>query len=165
MENIDPGLQLVKQINPLQFWKVGAQAVTLMKAADIWAATMHAGFAVQMRRQGMPVAFVHPKIGASNRGLLKEGWLGVVKGSPQPRAAEFFINEYVSSSCQHGLALERGIVPVNGVARAKLAEDPLLRELFLISDADVGKMVSVDFNKFNLDEATQKWTRMIGTRG
>lgn len=163
-ENVDLGLKFVKDANPLQFWKVGAQAVTLMKANDIWAATMHAGFAVQMKRAGMPVTFVHPKIGTDRRGLLKEGWLGVVKGSPQPRAAEFFINEYISASAQHGLALERGIVPVNGAARAKLVDDPVLKEMFLIADGDVAKMVSVDFNKFNLDEATQKWTRIVGTR-
>jgi spermidine/putrescine-binding protein len=163
-ENVDLGLKFVKDANPLQFWKVGAQAVTLMKANDIWAATMHAGFAVQMKRAGLPVAFVHPKIGADRRGLLKEGWLGVVKGSPQPRAAEFFINEYISASTQHGLALERGIVPVSGVARAKLVDDPVLKEMFLIADSDVAKMVSVDFNKFNLDEATQKWARIVGSR-
>lgn len=163
-ENVDPGLKFVKDANPLQFWKVGAQAVTLMKANDIWAATMHAGFAVQMKRAGLPVTFVHPRIGADRRGLLKEGWLGVVKGTPQPRAAEFFINEYISTAAQHGLALERGIVPVNGAARAKLADDPVLREMFLIADSDLAKMVSVDFNKFNLDEATQKWTRIVGSR-
>ncbi|MBM3572577.1 MAG: extracellular solute-binding protein [Alphaproteobacteria bacterium] len=164
MANIDPGLKLVKDVNAFQYWKVGAQAVTLMKAGDIWAATMHAGFAVQMKRQDMPVAFTHPKIGGDRRGLLKEGWLGVVKGTPQARAAEFFINEYISATTQHGLAIERGVVPVNSVARGRLSDDPVLKEFFLISDADVGKMVSVDFNKFNLDEATQKWTRMVGSK-
>lgn len=162
MTNIEPALKFVKAANPLQFWKVGAQAVTLMKSGDIWASTMHAGFAVQMKKAGLPVAFCHPKVGATKRGLLKEGWLGVVKGTPVPRAAEFFINEYVSASAQLGLARERGIVPVNGKARLPLAEDPVLKEMFLLTDADVGNMVSVDFNTFNLDDATQRWTRMLG---
>lgn len=161
MKDIEPGLKFVKEANPFQFWKVGAQAVTLMNSGDIWASTMHAGFAVQMRKAGLPVAFTHPKIGPTKRGLLKEGWLGVVKGTPVTRAAEFFINEYVSESTQHGLAVERGVVPVNGKARARLADDPILKEMFLLSDADVGNMVSVDFNVFNLDEATQRWTRAV----
>jgi putative spermidine/putrescine transport system substrate-binding protein len=163
MTNIEPGLRFVKAANAFQFWKVGAQAVTLMNSGDIWASTMHAGFAVQMRRAGLPVAFCHPKIGATKRGLLKEGWLGVVKGTPVPRAAEFFINEYVSAATQLGLALERGVVPVNGQARAKLADDPVLKEMFLLTDADVGNMVSVDFNVFNLDDATQRWARTVGS--
>ena len=71
MTNIEPGLRFVKAANAFQFWKVGAQAVTLMNSGDIWASTMHAGFAVQMRRSGLPVAFCHPKIGATKRGLLK----------------------------------------------------------------------------------------------
>lgn len=164
MTNIEPALKFVKDANPFQFWKVGAQAVTLMNSGDIWASTMHAGFAVQMRRAGLPVAFSHPKIGPTKRGLLKEGWLGVVKGTPAPRAAEYFINEYVSAETQFGLATERGVVPVNGQARAKLADDPLLKELFLLSDADVGNMVSVDFNVFNLDDATQRWARAVSSR-
>ncbi len=164
MTNIEPALKFVKDANPFQFWKVGAQAVTLMNSGDIWASTMHAGFAVQMRRAGLPVAFSHPKVGPTKRGLLKEGWLGVVKGTPAPRAAEFFINEYVSAETQFGLATERGVVPVNGQARAKLADDPLLKEMFLLSDADVGNMVSVDFNVFNLDDATQRWARAVSSR-
>lgn len=164
MTNIEPALRLVKAANPYQFWKVGAQAVTLMNAGDVWASTMHAGFAVQMRRSGLPVAFAHPKIGETKRGLLKEGWLGVVKGTPAARAAEFFINEYVSAETQLGLALERGVVPVNGVARSKLSSDPLLKEIFLLSEAEVANMVSVDFNVFNLDDATQRWSRMVSSR-
>ncbi len=164
MTDIEPGLRFVKAANPYQFWKVGAQAVTLMNAGDIWASTMHAGFAVQMKRAGLPVAFVHPKIGANRRGLLKEGWLGVVKGTPSARAAEFFINEYVSYSAQLGLALERGVVPVNNIARAKLADDPVLKEMFLLTETEVANMASVDFNVFNLDDATQRWARMVSSR-
>jgi hypothetical protein len=114
--------------------------------------------------RGLPVSFSHPRVGPTRRGLIKEGWLGVVKGTPVARAAEFFINEYVSASTQLGLALERGIVPVNGQSRAKLGDDPVLKEMFLLSNEDVANMVQVDFNVFNLDEATQKWTRAVSTR-
>ncbi len=164
MRDIEAGLRFVRAANPFQFWKVGAQAVTLFNSGDIWASTMHAGFAVQMRRAGLPVSFAHPRVGPRQRGLLKEGWLGVVRGTPQPRAAEFFINEYVSEATQHGLATERGVVPVNGKARARLASDPILNEMFLLSDADVANMVQVDFNVFNIDDATQRWTRAVSQR-
>lgn len=164
MTDIDPALKLLRAINPYQFWKVGAQAVTLMNSGDVWASVMHAGFAVQMKRAGLPVSFAHPRVGPTKRGLIKEGWLGVVKGTPVARAAEFFINEYVSASTQLGLALDRGIVPVNGQSRAKLGDDPVLKEMFLLSNEEVANMVQVDFNVFNLDEATQKWTRAVSTR-
>jgi len=164
MTNVDPALRLLREINPFQFWKVGAQAVTLMNSGDVWASVMHAGFAVQMRRAGLPVSFSHPRIGPTKRGLIKEGWLGVVKGSPIARAAEHFINEYVSASTQLGLALERGIVPVNGQSRVKLGDDAVLREMFLLNNEDVANMVAVDFNVFNLDDATQKWTRAVSAR-
>ena len=111
----------------------------------------------------MPVAFTHPRVGPGERGLLKEGWLGVVKGTPVARAAAFFINEYVSAETQLGPALERGVVPVNVGAQAKLSSDPVLKEMFLPSEADVANIVAIDFNVFNLDEATQRWSRMISS--
>lgn len=164
MRDIEPGLRFVRAANPFQFWRVGAQAVTLMNSGDIMASTMHAGFAVQMRRAGLPVAFTHPRVGPTKRGLLKEGWLGVVRGTPVARAAEYFINEYVSYETQLGLARERGIVPINNRARDALVDDPLLKEMFLLSEADVANMVSVDFTVFNLDDATQRWSRALSAR-
>lgn len=162
--NIDPGIEFVRKANPFQFWRVGAQAVTLMNSGDIMASTMHAGFAIQLRRAGVPVNFTHPRVGPSNRGLSKEGWLGIVKGTPVARAAEFFINEYISYETQHGLATERGVVPINNRARAALSADPLLKEMFLLEEKDVANMVSVDFTKFNLDDATQRWSRAVSSK-
>ena len=36
--------------------------------------------------------------------------------------------------------------------------------MFLLSEADVAGMVSVDFNVFNLDDATQRWSRAVSSR-
>jgi len=162
-KNYDMALKMVSDINPLQFWKVGAQAVTLIKAGDAWASTMHAGFAIQLRNAGVPVKFAHP-IAGTHKGLLKQGYLGVVKGSPVPRAAEFFINAYISTYTQYNLAKERGVVPVNSEASEQLAAEPLLAEMFLLKKEDVGNMLQVDFQKFDITEATDKWSRVVGNK-
>jgi hypothetical protein len=42
---------------------------------------------IKRNRAGLPVNFSHPRVGPTKRGLLKEGWLGVVRGTPVARAA------------------------------------------------------------------------------
>lgn len=160
IDNLEPGFQWLRQVNAFKFWKVGAEAMTLLQSGDVYASTMHAGFAVQARRNNMPVGFVHPQV-KNMKGILKEGWLGVVKGTKNAEAAELFINAYIDAETQLNLAKRRGVVPVNGVARAQLGEDPLLKEIFLLSEADVGNMLRIDFTKIDLSAITQKWTRSV----
>jgi putative spermidine/putrescine transport system substrate-binding protein len=158
--NLEPGLKLLKQLKIHKFWKLGAEALTQMQAGDSWVAAMHAGFAVQTRRNGLNYGFVHPKVGAK-RGMLKEGWLGIVKGSKNAAAAEFFFNAYIDAEAQEKLALRRGIVPVNPNARANLGKDPILKSVFLLAREDVNNMVRVDFTKLDLAAMNDKWTRAV----
>ena len=53
------------------------------------------------------------------------------------------------------------MVPVNAVARSQLGEDPLLKEIFLLDQADVANMLRIDFTKLDLDDITRKWTRAV----
>jgi putative spermidine/putrescine transport system substrate-binding protein len=160
IENLEPGFQWLRQMNAFKYWKVGAEAMTLLQTGDVYASTMHAGFAVQARRNNMPIGFVHPQV-KTMKGILKEGWLGVIKGTKNAEAAELFINAYIAADTQLNLAKRRGVVPVNSVARSQLAEDPLLKEIFLLDQADVANMMRVDFTKIDLDDITRKWTRAV----
>lgn len=154
---IEPGLDLLKKINPRGFWKLGAESLTQMQAGDVVISTMHAGFAIQARRNNLNYGFIHPKVG-SKRGILKEGWLGVVRGTKVTAAAEFFLNAYIEAEAQEKLALRRGVVPVNNVARKNLEKDPLLKEILLLDVKDVNNMLRLDWEALdpNLNE---KWTR------
>jgi putative spermidine/putrescine transport system substrate-binding protein len=157
--NLGPGLELLSRIKPRSYWKLGAEALTLIETGEAWVVTMHAGFAIQAKKKGMPVAFTHPVIG-NNRGVLKEGWLGVVRGTTVTPAAEFFINAYIATQAQESLALKRGVVPVNKEARADLAKDPVLKETLLLSEGDVRSMMRVDWQKLD-SELSEKWSRAV----
>jgi spermidine/putrescine-binding protein len=160
VDKLDKGFDLLKQLKVARFWKLGAESLATMQAGDAWVSTMHAGFAIQQRRNNRNYGFVHPVCGR-NRGILKEGFLGVVKGTKVKRAAEFFINAYIDAQAQEKLALRRGIVPVNKHARAELKKDPLLAEMLLLDDKDVENMVRVDFSKVDIVQFTDRWTRSI----
>jgi ABC-type glycerol-3-phosphate transport system substrate-binding protein len=108
----------------------------------------------------MPLGFVHPVIG-NKKGMVKEGLLGIAKGTPNKAAAEFFINAYLAEESQYQLAKARGIIPVHPKARNRLAEDPLLKEFFMLSEAEVANMDRVDWSKIDLVTFGDKWNRAI----
>jgi putative spermidine/putrescine transport system substrate-binding protein len=158
--NLDPGFELLKNLRASKYEKVGSEAMLNLKNGDVYAVTMHAGFAVQGVRDGMRLGFAHPIVG-NNKGVLKEGLLGIAKGTPNKAAAEFFINAYLAEESQYLLAKARGIIPVNSKARSRLGEDPLLRKFFMLSDAEVANMMRVDWSKIDLTTFGDKWNRAI----
>jgi putative spermidine/putrescine transport system substrate-binding protein len=157
--DLAPGLALLSRINARSYWKLGAESMTLLETGEAWITTMHAGFAIQAKRKGLPVAFVHPAVG-TNVGIVKEGWLGIVRGTKVAAAAEFFINAYIDTDAQEKLALRRGIVPVNREARAALGKDPVLKDTLLLSDDAVRNMMRIDWQKVDPD-FSEKWSRAV----
>ena len=159
--NLDAGFELLKNLE--SDWRietVGSEAMMNLKSGDYYAVTMHAGFAVQGKRDGIPLGFAHPIVG-TNKGVIKEGLLGIAKGSPNKAAAEFFINAYLAEESQYSLAKLRGIIPANPAARKRLGDDPLSKEFFMLSDAEVANMMRVDWSKIDLAAFGSKSNRAI----
>lgn len=158
--NIEPGLKLINELPNVRFWKSGGEVITQFKSGDIWVAIAHAGWALRTAKAGVPVATVPAKIG-KHEGMVKEGFVGVVKGSPNQKAAEFFINTYLSAEAQEKFALKVGVVPMVTEARAAMARDPLLRELVILEPARIDNMARLDPNKIDLAKWDQEWSRSV----
>ena len=161
--NIAPGLALINQIPNVRFWKAGGEVVTQFKSGDIWAAVAHAGWALRTAQAGVPVATVRARIG-DKQGMVKEGYIGVVKGSRNQEAAEFFINTYLSPEAQAKFALKVGAVPVVQAARARMAQDPTLSELVVLDPAQIADMVRLDPAKIDLAKWNDEWNRTVASR-
>jgi spermidine/putrescine-binding protein len=159
-QNIDPGLRLIREIPAVRFWRAGGEVVTQLKSGDIWVAVAHAGWAVRAAHAGVPVAAVPARIG-NHRGIIAEAYMGVVKGSPNQEAAEFFINTMVSADAQYDFAVKTGIVPVNPEARAKLGGVPVIRDLVVLDQGRINDMVKLDPAKIDLGRWNEQWNRMI----
>ncbi|MBI3370892.1 MAG: extracellular solute-binding protein [Betaproteobacteria bacterium] len=159
-QNIDAGLKLIREIPNLRYWKAGGEVVTQFKSGDIWVAVAHAGWAVRTAYAGVPVATVPARIGG-RRGMIKEGYIGVIKGSPNQAAAEFFINTYLSTLAQYEFAVKTGVVPVNAEARAKLDGVPVIKDLVVLDPGRIGNMVKLDPAKIDLSKWNEQWNRMI----
>jgi putative spermidine/putrescine transport system substrate-binding protein len=163
--NIDPGLNAIKDLKARSYFSgSGETEYTEFKNGDIWAAPMHAGWAVQMHKRGITsVKSSHLQMG-SKKGLVKHGYWGVVKGTPAAKAAEYFINTYISADAQEFMTKNRGLVAVNAEAQKRLLSDPLLAEMLLLKPDDIANVYLIDFNKVKVAEWTDKWNRMIARR-
>jgi putative spermidine/putrescine transport system substrate-binding protein len=158
--NVAPGLKLIQELPGVRFWKAGGEVVTQFKSGDIWVAVAHAGWALRTAQAGAPVATVPARIG-TRQGMIKEGFIGVVKGSPNQEAAEFFINTYLSPEAQLQFALKVGVVPVVQDARAKMVESPLIKELVILDRARIDNMVRLDPAKIDLSRWNEQWNRSV----
>jgi putative spermidine/putrescine transport system substrate-binding protein len=160
--NIDPGLTAIKDLRPRSYFSgSGETEYTEFKNGDIWAAPMHAGWAIQMHKRGIThVKSAHLQMG-QKRGMVKTGYWGVIKGTPAARAAEYFINTYISTDAQEYMTKNRGLVAVNAEAQKRLLSDPLLAEMLLLKPEEIANVYIIDFSKVRLPDWTDKWNRMI----
>jgi len=155
--NLTPAYDTLKKINPARYWKLGAEAMTALASGDVWASTMHSGFFLQSRKAGHQWDFVHPKVG-DKMGLMKFGYLGVVKGSKQADAAAYFINTYIGESNQRAIFVERGAVAVNKQVLKAFKDDATIKGVYILDDQGLANMVRINFDKLDRDYK-DKWTR------
>ncbi len=158
--NLDAGFDFLKKLRALKYYKVGSEGLLNLKVGEVYAVTTSAGFAAQGKRSGVPVAFVHPPAG-KYRGFNKVNYVGIAKGTPNKRAAEWFINAYLADEAQYILADRRGVIPANATARARLAADPVLKEFFILDKDAFANMMPIDWSKIDVDSFAEKWNRAI----
>jgi putative spermidine/putrescine transport system substrate-binding protein len=158
--NIDPGLELIKKLPVAAFYKSSVELSTKFNSGDVLAAPWHVGWALRVRRAGVPVGMSYPRV-KDKRGMLEMVWAGIPKGTKARRAAEFFINRYLDPEVQVELPKKTGIAPVSKAALAKLAADPELKGLMLLEPAKIRNLYYIDWSKVNVGEWVSKWNRVM----
>jgi spermidine/putrescine-binding protein len=159
--NIEPALKAVKEYG----WPSYAQSTTAeaasFKAGDIWCFFSHVGWATRLRKAGMQeISFAHPKIG-EHKGIANVGYFGLTKGSKNSKLASAFVGAFISADVQEQLALKTGIVPANGVAQKRLANDPVLNEIMILDPKDVKNMYTLNMQKVSIPKWTDMWNREV----
>lgn len=153
---MQPAYDEIKKINAARYWKLGGDAINQLANGDVWVSTLHQGHAAQALDKGLPVAFVHARTGADKIGILRPGWLGIVKGTKVPDAAEFFINAYIEAKAQEGLGVKRGVVPVNAKARDAIAAgNARMKDTAILKTDQWNKMLRVKMDKVDPEYSEQ----------
>lgn len=162
--NIDPGLAQIKKLDVFSYWNSGTQITQMFKSGDILAAVTHAGWGVRLQDAGVPVGMVHPLV-KGKVGMASRGYAGVVKGTKNKSAAEFYINELVSEGMQEILHTKNGIVPTNKKVQQKYSGEPKLdvdgQPFLLLSPEEIGNLYYMDWSDFNMKDWTRKWNRTV----
>ena len=159
--NIQPGLQLIDELQVLKFWSRGGETLAQFESGDIIAAVGNAGWCLRTKRAGVNVASVHPRIKDDIVGVAKVGWLGVMKDSQNVEAAHWFINQYLADDFQVLFATKSGLVPINRDAIAKMAEDPRVAEMLMLDPAEISKQLRIDYSKVTISDWTDQWNRSV----
>ena len=158
--DIGPGLELIRSIQGLRLWRAGGEVVTAFKSGDIWVAVAHAGWAVRTEYAGVKVASVPAKLGP-HIGLIKEGFMGIVRNTKRPALAAFYIDAYLDASTQKAMAVKTGTVPVTEAARASLGDVPVVRDQMILDPARVAAMTRIDYSRVDLGDWNDRWARVI----
>ena len=165
--NIDPGLELIKDLDVFAFWTSGTQLTQMMKSGDVVVAIAHAGWGVRLHDAGVPVGMVHPIV-KDKVGLAGRGYAGVVKGTKNKAAAEFYINELLSEEMQEILHTKNGVVPTNGKVQVKYSGQPKLDSsgvpFLMLSPDQIANLYYMDMSAFNMKDWTRKWNRIVASQ-
>ncbi len=156
--NIDPGLARLKQANVGYFYRSSVELSTKFASGDVWAAPWHAGWAVRVKRTGLPLAVAFPKV-KDRQGVLANGMIGMVKGTTVGPAAEFWVNRYLSPEVQETFCRANGIAPLSRDAMASMKKDPFLDELMLLTPEAIAKAYAIDWARIDLADIVNKWSR------
>ena len=165
--NIDPGLELIRDLGVYSFWNSGTQVTQWFKSGDVLAAVAHAGWGVRLHDAGVPVGMVHPMV-KDKVGLASLGYAGVVKGTKNKAAAEFYINELISEGMQEILHTRNGIVPTNSKVQVKYSGTPKLDStgvpFLMLAPEQIANLYYMDMSALNMKEWTRKWNRIVAAQ-
>ena len=153
-------IPLINQIRPAYFYAVSTDIATKMASGEIWAAPMHAGFAVRLRRNNVPLSMTYPMFG-TKRGALWPVLHHIVRGTTNEALAARFLDAYLDPAIQLAHAKATGVLPINRAALKQLGEDPENKSVMMLSDADLDNLFVIDFSKVKLSEWRAAWSRDI----
>lgn len=156
-----PGFEAAKRMRPLYYYGAAVELAQKVTMGDVIGAPWHAGMAVRLTKEaGLDIGIIHPVLG-DHRGEFEYNYLGIVKGTPHKEAAAAFINTFLDTEPQAGFTAPVGVVPVNIEARKVLAEDPVVSKFMLLSDDDIAKAYSMDWNSVNVEKWRSDWARAV----
>ena len=161
VRNIEPGLTLLREINALKYWKRAGEAVNMMQTGDVAAALIYSGHCSRVRKSGEPVNAVMPLMANGKRGVMKNGWIGIVKDTPVPELATFYIDQFINTDFQSAWAPAMGVIPANQEALKTFLEDEVSQEMF----APLEENLQIDYDKADVPDWTDRWTRTVGKSG
>jgi len=158
--NLTPAIALVNEIKPTYLFSASTDLATRFGSGDVWAAAWHVGWAVRLKRSGVPVGMAYPHFG-TKVGALYVISIGMIEGTPRTGESYAFINEYLAPAAQAAHGTATGCLPLVPSAREDLAKNPINHELMLLGNDQVSNMFQIDWTKLDVRKWREEWNRGI----
>ncbi|MCB1464204.1 MAG: extracellular solute-binding protein [Nitratireductor sp.] len=159
--DMDPAVSLIQSIGSNYYFSSSAELATRFGSGDIWAAPLGAGWAVRLKKSGLPINVSYPKIG-DRTGSMWPGPLSVLKDTPNVDAAYAFLAEWFKTEGSTQFCLATGSVPVPSEARRKMAElAPEVAAMLLMDDDRIENSFRVDWASLDAEKWRATWNSRI----
>ena len=163
-ENLIPAIRYIKEIAPVYFFTASVELSTRFGSGDIWAAPWSAGWAVRMKRAGLPISVAYASFGKKVGALFPDP-VSIVKGTPNREAAMAFLRSWLSIDGLSQFCAATGVLPVSTAARAKFVElDPFSRSMVPWTDEDIENCYRLNWPKLDGKKWRETWNREMQTR-
>jgi putative spermidine/putrescine transport system substrate-binding protein len=156
--HLEKAMPLINEIHPSYLYATSTDLATKMASGEVWAAAWHSGWAVRLRRTGVPLSASYMNIG-SKKGALWPVINQLVRNAPNPSFGLKFIDLYLDPDVQIAHAKATGVIPINTTALAQLGEDPLNKEILLLKPAEIENLFIVDFSKVDQASWRDRWNK------
>jgi len=163
-EDPGPGFEMISKIAPHSAVSKSGTVAQLFQTGDVWAAIWGAHIGQRVAQAGLNISIVHPSVKGGSVAIAR-GFLGVVEGSPNKEAAEYFINAVLTEAAQTRFSTQYGLVPVTGEARAGARESAGTDEsgtpFLKLEDADVANAWWPNYDVIDKREWARQFQRAI----
>jgi putative spermidine/putrescine transport system substrate-binding protein len=158
--NMTGALDRVNEIAPSYFYTSSIELASRMSSGDIWAAPWHGGWAVRLKRSGVPAAVVYPKVG-NYTGSLWPSTRSIIAGAKNVAGAHAYLNAWMAVEGPYKFCEDTGSVPANPQARARMADDANNRAMLLLTDAQLEGAHRIDWSRMNEKAWRDQWNRGV----
>lgn len=160
--DLDGTLEWLKKIEDPVIYADFPTLQTRFNSGEIWAVLGSAGYVLRFRRQGKEMEFVVPQA-RDEKGGVTFSTLNLVKGSPQSRLAQIWMNVAISDEVQTSMVQEIGFGASNKFVSDKLRQDPATRKLLVENEEQLKIAVGTDWAKMRavLPQWLDKWNRTV----
>jgi len=153
-------IPLINKIKPAYFFSASTDIATKLASGEIWAAPLHAGFVVRLRRTNVPLSVTYPRFG-EKRGSLWPVLHHIVRGTQNEALSARFLDAYLDPEVQFAHAKATGVLPVNRSALKRLGEDPENKSVLMFKDEELDNLFVIDFSKVKLADWRSAWNRDV----
>jgi putative spermidine/putrescine transport system substrate-binding protein len=161
---LEAALPLISKISPLYYYTSSIELGSRFGSGEVWAAPFQAGWTLRLRRQGIPLDIQYLNLGKGKRGAISPVELMIVQGSPNPNDSYEYVNQFLSPESQYEFGNATGTTPVSLDARTRMAQEPDVKSISLLSDADIESAFRIDWSALDARRWLHTWNTWSARR-